>query len=120
MNPTIQHIVTLCDDKKATNIAVYPVLDPIFADYTVICTASNSIQIKAIASELHKQSRESGFDGQESIQSGNADSGWIIVEVPGLVSLHITLQSTRDYYDLDGLFARRVKSTDSTDSISAA
>jgi ribosome silencing factor RsfS/YbeB/iojap len=105
--PGIAAVLEICEDKKAENIATYELSAPQYTDYAVICSAQNTIQIKAIATDLQKSAKDGKFETTDVLNSGNANSGWVIVEIPGLVSVHITLQPIRDYYELDEVYSHR-------------
>ena len=107
-NPILSAVLSTCEDKKAENIATYDLKSPQFTDFAVVCCAQNTIQIKAIASELQLAIKDKRIPASDILSSGNANSGWVILEIPGIVCIHITLQSIRDYYDLDGVYSRRM------------
>jgi ribosome silencing factor RsfS/YbeB/iojap len=106
-NPTVQFLLDLCDAKKADNIVSVRLKTTPFVDFIILCTAQNNIQIKAIGMEITKAMKEGNPLILEAKISGDANSGWMIIEVPGIVAVHVALQPIRDYYDLDGHFARR-------------
>ncbi|MBT3585421.1 MAG: ribosome silencing factor [Halobacteriovoraceae bacterium] len=72
------------------------------ADYFILASATNTIQAKAMASEIARQMNRLGYQplSQEGIQT-NAD--WILMDI-GDVIVHIFLETSRAVYDLDGLW----------------
>lgn len=99
----------VCEDKKASDIAVLDVrrLTSV-ADYFVLCSTTNERQSRAIAEELRALMRR---DGRRELGiEGVRDGRWILQDF-GDVVVHVFLESQREYYDLDGLWseARRVR-----------
>jgi ribosome-associated protein len=91
-------------DKKGHDIAVFDVA-PIIAiiDRFVLVSASNTRQVRTIVDEIdaalrvHDGSKPIGVEGLE-------DASWVLLDY-GDVVVHVFLDETRAYYDLDRLWA---------------
>ena len=83
-------IAAHASDKKANDILLLNMegLSPV-TDYFVICSASNSMLVKAIFF-THKE--------------GYSDARWILMDY-GDVVVHIFLEEERDFYNLEQLWA---------------
>jgi len=72
------------------------------ADYIVICGADSERQVKAIAAGveeglLKKKEKPINVEGLEG-------GRWVLMDYNDVI-VHIFLESTREFYDLDGLWA---------------
>lgn len=92
------------DDKFAENVNVidFKRENP-FTDCFVICDVDSSRQIDAIVNEIVKQDKE----GELELRAidGNADSGWVVLDLYDLV-LHVFTKEVRAEYELDKLFIK--------------
>lgn len=81
-----------------------------FADFFVICSAGNRTQLKAIADHVVDAMNQAGR--KRSHSEGDAKSGWILLDY-GDVIVHIFLEETREFYDLERLWgdARKMSIT---------
>ncbi|MFN8639566.1 MAG: ribosome silencing factor [Dehalococcoidia bacterium] len=72
-----------------------------FADYFVIATVDNERQMSAVVESVEQAARASGFRAHSE---GAPESGWVLVEVSGVV-VHLFSREQRERYDLEGLWA---------------
>ena len=96
-------IAKAMDSKKGTDIRVLKVEDlTILTDYFVIGTGNSSTQVKALADEVEYQLSEAGVSvlRREGAESRN----WILLDY-GVVIVHIFYPDTREFYDLERLWA---------------
>ena len=94
-------IVEQLDERQAEAIVlldVEPHTD--LADYFVIATAMSRRQFGALEDAL-RHVPDADFPRRE----GGSDGGWLLCDY-GSVVVHIFDRDTRDYYDLDGLWAQ--------------
>lgn len=70
------------------------------ADYFVIATAQNHIQLSSMSHALKKSLREAGF---ESVSAEGEETGWYLLDF-GDVIAHLFLPTERELYDLEGLW----------------
>ncbi|HLE12613.1 MAG: ribosome silencing factor [Bdellovibrionales bacterium RIFOXYD12_FULL_39_22] len=70
-------------------------------DFFVIASASNLIQAQAIAEEIYFQAKK--YDYTCKSREGLQNSDWILLDF-GDIIVHIFLEASRDFYDLDRLW----------------
>ena len=95
--------VQVLDRKKADNIDVIRVSDvTVISDYFVIMSANNSTHVKALADDLEFELKKLGRSPKrvEGYQSAN----WIVLDYLDVI-VHIFYEETRNYYNLDRLWA---------------
>jgi len=91
-------------EKKGRDIVVLDVA-PIIAiiDRFVLVSASNTRQVRTIVDEISDAMRAQ--DGSKPIGvEGLADASWVLLDY-GDVVVHVFVEETRAYYDLDRLWA---------------
>jgi ribosome-associated protein len=71
-------------------------------EYFVITSAPNTRQVRTIAEEVEDQLRAAGEPGPVRVE-GLKDSTWILVDY-GDVVVHVFLDTTREFYDLERLW----------------
>ncbi len=94
--------VKALDSKKAEKIKVLKVGDiTILANYFVIASASSVTHVKALADEVEYQLGLKGVHPKsvEGIQSSN----WIVLDYIDVI-VHVFLEETRDFYNLEHLW----------------
>ncbi len=95
-------LVRLLDDKKGQDIKV---LDTgsltSLADYFVLCTATSNTQIKALADYCQKELKELG-ELPHHVE-GHRGGTWVLLDYSSVV-VHLFLEETRDFYDLERLW----------------
>lgn len=91
------------DSKKANDIRVLKVEDlTVLTDYFVICTGQSATQVKALADEVEYQLDQAGV--QPLHREGMDARNWILLDY-GAVIVHVFYPQTRDFYDLEHLWA---------------
>jgi ribosome-associated protein len=91
-------------DKKGTEIVVLDVGEIIsITEMFVLVSATNPRQVKTIAEEVEVALKASGSAGPRSVE-GLDDATWVLMDF-GDVIVHVFQTETRDYYDLDRLWA---------------
>ena len=95
--------VKALDAKKAHDIKLLKTEDiTVLANYFIICTATSTTQIKTLSDEVCKVLTEHGE--RELRTEGYRDGGWIVVDF-GCVIVHIFLDETRKFYNLEHLWS---------------
>jgi ribosome-associated protein len=91
-------------DKKGTDIVVLDVGAIIsIIDWFVLISASNTRQVRTIVDEVERALVE--LDGAvPSGSEGRDDATWVLLDY-GDVVVHVFLDQTRAYYDLERLWA---------------
>ncbi|MBR7143113.1 MAG: ribosome silencing factor [Clostridia bacterium] len=96
--------VQILDSKKAEDIRLIEIGDlTVLADYFVIANGTSTTQVRALADEIafriHEETgvsplRTEGYDG----------SNWILIDY-GYVVIHVFYRETREFYNLEKLWA---------------
>ena len=68
----------------------------------MITGATNTRQVRTIAEEVEEAVKLEGFDGPLRVE-GLSDSHWVLLDFGDLV-VHVFLDETRGYYDLERLW----------------
>ena len=90
--------------KKGIDPVVLAVGDVLaITDSFVIVSATNTRQVRTIADEIEQQIREAGGPKPLRIE-GLDDLHWVLVDYGEFV-VHVFLQETRDYYELERLWS---------------
>lgn len=89
--------------KKGENIKVLDLreITPV-ADFFIICTASSNVHSKAIADNLILESKKK--DVKPWHNEGYSNLSWVLLDYVDVV-VHIFLEETRRFYNLEGLWA---------------
>ena len=77
-------------------------IDGAITDFFVVCDASNTTQVGAVAENIAKKMKEEGHTLYRS--QGEQNSFWIIQDY-GYIVVHIFLKEYRDFYRLEDLWA---------------
>ena len=101
MNKTLEIAIKALDSKKAVEISALEVGSlTIVADYFVIAGGNSRTQVNALADEVEYQLEEAGITADHV--EGRA-TGWLLLEYQGVV-VHIFLEESRNYYNLERLW----------------
>ena len=91
------------DAKGAHDVVVLEVGDVlIVADEFVIASASNDRLVKAIVDDVERLVAEAGFSRPLRVE-GVDDRHWVLIDY-GDVVVHVFLDETREYYELERLW----------------
>ena len=92
------------DDKKATDIVVLDVGDIIsITEMFVLASGTNTRQVKTIAEEVELALKVYDDEAPRAVE-GLDDATWVLLDY-GDVIVHVFLNETREYYDLDRLWS---------------
>jgi ribosome-associated protein len=94
-------------DKKAMDVVVLDMRDASsITDYFLICSGGSERQVQAIADAIDEQLGGAGIAslGVEGYREGR----WILMDY-GDIIVHVFLRETRDFYDLERLWANAPK-----------
>lgn len=95
-------LAKLLDEKKGQDIKVLETAElTTLADYFVLCTATSSTQIKALADYCQKELKEQG-EVPHHVE-GHRGGTWVLLDYSSVV-VHLFLEETRDFYDLERLW----------------
>lgn len=100
----VQKIVKTLDLKKAQDIKVLKVTNlTILADYFIIANGSSTTQTKSLADEVDfRLSHDDGINPTRT--EGYSSASWIILDYSDII-VHVFNKETRDYYQLERLWA---------------
>jgi ribosome-associated protein len=95
--------VKALDDKMARDLKVLKTEKlTILADYFILCTATSTTHIKTLADEVDKVLSEGGEPALR--REGYRGGGWVLLDF-GSVIVHLFLQETREFYNLERLWS---------------
>lgn len=104
-------VVQTMIDRKAKNIVSLNLkkIHTAVTDYFVVCHAPSKTQVGAIADHiLEEVSKQSGVRPYN--KEGFENSEWILIDFVDVV-VHVFLESTRDFYQIEKLWADAVRTT---------
>tara|TARA_B100000427_G_scaffold5791_1_gene5419 strand:- start:1687 stop:2052 length:366 start_codon:yes stop_codon:yes gene_type:complete len=110
LQPIIDDIITILDDKKVEEILTYYVAEKSWmTDFIVVATIKNSVHAKSVVTQLEQFFHV--LDVPDSIYShpritGDPNSGWVILDANSVV-IHCLDQQSRDFYNIDALFEKK-------------
>ncbi|MFA5884202.1 MAG: ribosome silencing factor [Acidimicrobiia bacterium] len=91
-------------EKKGTDVVILEVGEILgIIELFVLASATNVRQVKTIVEEIEQAVFESDGDKPRSVE-GLGDASWVLMDY-GDVVVHVFLEETRAYYDLDRLWA---------------
>ncbi|WP_269079277.1 ribosome silencing factor [Leptolinea tardivitalis] len=95
--------MTVLEDKKGENIVLLDVSGiASFTDYFIFCNGSSTRMLTALAESLERAARTE-FSLHSRIE-GNADDGWILIDMGDIV-VHLFDPDQRRYYSLEDLWS---------------
>ena len=95
--------VKALDSRKGKNITALKVEDlTILANYFIIASATSTTQVKALADEVEYQLGEKGVK-PKSVE-GYQSQTWIVLDYYDII-VHVFLEETWDFYQLERLWA---------------
>ena len=96
--------VDVASDKQAADILMLDIRKVTsFADYFVIMSGESRRQMEALAEDLAHELKEAGATLHH--KEGTPSSGWILMDF-GDVILHLFATETREFYQLEQLWAK--------------
>ena len=90
-------------EKKAVDIKIIDVRSiTTLTDFFVICTSESEPQTRAITDHIHEKMKANGMKAWHIEGYENLD--WVLLDYVNIV-VHVFSRNSRDYYDLDRLWA---------------
>lgn len=91
------------DSKKGLDIKVLET-GPLttLAEYFVICTATSSTQVKALSDACEKEFKEAGEPPHHV--EGHRGGTWVLLDYSAVI-IHIFMDETREFYNLERLWS---------------
>ena len=102
-------IVEGMQETKAQNIVILDLREITTAvcDYFVICSGESTTQVDGISSTVMRHTRQELSEKPWSIEGKNT-SEWILMDYVSVVA-HVFYKETREFYDLEDLWADAVR-----------
>ena len=95
-------IIKALDSKKGLDIRLIKVSDiTALTEYFVLATGTSSTQVRALAEEAEFQMSQAGV---EPHHTEGKSTGWILLDY-GDVVVHVLNEQSREFYDLERLWA---------------
>ncbi|MDA0617393.1 MAG: ribosome silencing factor [Proteobacteria bacterium] len=89
-------IIKLLEDNKCENIQSFK-CDGYISENIIIATVFNGIHSVAVSEKIISLAKESG---EVVLADGNAQDGWIAVEVANVI-IHLMTQQKREYFNIE-------------------
>lgn len=97
-------LAQILDSKKGLDIKVLKTGElTTLADYFVLCSASSSTQIRALADACEKAVKERLGEAPHHVE-GHRGGTWVLLDFSSVV-VHIFNQEAREFYDLERLWS---------------
>lgn len=107
INQIVKLAVEACLEEKANNIVVLDVHEQtIIADYFVIASGRNFIQVQSIIEAIEAKLHEEGISPLR--RDGHKEGVWVILDY-GSVLVHVFRQEEREFYGLEELWGDAVE-----------
>lgn len=98
----VRNVIGVAEEKKAHNVVALDVRGlTIVTDYFVIASANNQTAVRSLSKGIIERLLRNGVKALHI--EGTAAGGWILLDY-GAAVVHIFLDETRLYYDLEGLW----------------
>ena len=98
----VRNIIEVVEEKKAHNVIALDVRElTIVTDYFVISSADNETAVRSLSNAVIERLAIKGVKPWHV--EGEAPGGWIVLDYGGAV-VHVFHDSTREFYDLEGLW----------------
>jgi ribosome-associated protein len=103
--PRAAYVAAGAADEKLGNDTVVLAMGELLGvvDAFVITSGRNVRQVRTIVDEVERQVKEDGGPSPYRVE-GLRDGSWVLMDY-GDVVVHVFLQETRDFYDLEHLWA---------------
>ena len=100
----LETIVKALDSKRAEDIQVLHVEDlTILGDYFIIANGTSTTHTRTLADEVEYQMTQNGREPGHREGRGNG-SNWVVLDYADII-VHIFYKETRDFYQLERLWA---------------
>lgn len=99
-----QCVVEKIEDLKARDLVILDVADssPV-TEYMLICTGNSKQHVRSIAEHVAVEMKKLGYQAQGI--EGQSAGEWVLVDL-GAVVLHVMQDDSRDFYQLEKLWAK--------------
>jgi len=94
------HLLSVLDDKQARNPLYFPVTSP-FAECFIVVSATSSRHLWAMCQAIEAACKAQRIRAKS--QGRHDDTQWIVLDAQGIF-VHLFLEESRTYYDLESLW----------------
>lgn len=100
----VETIIEGIRDKKGQNITVLDLREAqgAIADYYIICEATNTTQVDAIADSVEDRVRKD-LKEKPMHMEGKANATWVLIDYYDVI-VHVFYKPTREFYNIEGLW----------------
>ena len=97
----LENIIDIISDAKAKNILSIDLqkIDSAICKYFIVCSANSSTHSKSIEKKITKKISQDFGEKPYSIEGAQVGS-WILLDYYDII-VHIFLEKTRDYYNIE-------------------
>ncbi len=90
------------NEKKAQNLSALKVDDlTVLTEYFLLCTATSSTHVRALADEVEFKLTEAGL---EPHHIEGKSTGWILLDYSSVI-VHVMSREAREFYNLDKMWS---------------
>ena len=102
--------IKILEDKKVENLKVIEVSEAMpIADYFLIGTVDSVPQANSVTEELNQKLKNLGY--QQITRKNSNQREWILIDFNSVI-IHLFTKEKRDFYNLEGLWLKYVKTID--------
>lgn len=94
------HLLFILEEKQARNPRCFPVTSP-FAEEFIVVSATSSRHLWALCQAVEQACKAQGVHAKS--QGRHEDTQWIVLNSHGIF-VHLFLEESRAYYDLEALW----------------
>ena len=99
----VLEVAKLLDDRKARDILIIDIeKEASYTDYFIIATCTSSTQISFLSKEIKSKLSQKGWYSINPISYSDS-SPWIVLDYSDFV-VHLFLEETREYYQLEKIW----------------
>lgn len=99
-----RRVADIASQELATDILVLDIQQlSTIADFFVIASVDNVRHLRATAQAVEQELKQ-GDEVRASRREGQADSGWVVIDFPGVL-VHLMTAEQREFYRLENLWA---------------
>ena len=96
-------VAEILENKKAKDVTIINIEKlTVVADYFVICSATSSLQVRALSDEVDEKLSAEGIE--KIRQDGYRESRWIVMDYASVL-VHIFHSEEREFYNIERLWS---------------
>lgn len=101
----VDAVVEGIQEKKGVNIVILDMtkIDNTICEYFIICDGDSNVHVDAISESVNEYVRKKLNDRPVHVE-GKDNAEWILIDYVDVI-VHVFQRSTREFYNLEGLWA---------------